>query len=37
MDTFPGATVEAVRENIAPPPIDADEPPPEDMSGDDEP
>jgi DNA polymerase-3 subunit gamma/tau len=37
MDTFPGATVEAVRENTQPPPIDDDEPLPEDIPGDDEP
>jgi DNA polymerase-3 subunit gamma/tau len=37
MDTFPGATVEAVRENAQPPPIDDDEPLPEDIPGDDEP
>ena len=37
MDTFPGATVEAVRENTQPPPIDDDEPLLEDIPGEDEP
>ena len=37
MQTFPGATVEAIREGIVPPPIDEDEPLPEEFPGDDEP
>jgi DNA polymerase-3 subunit gamma/tau len=38
MATFPGATVEAVREGTVPPPVDDDEPPmPDEIPGEDEP